>query len=227
MFFVLPVYVRDSAARHAIPLANAVLIVANVLLFCFGWSAHWAVGPGTNILSIVGYGFAHASIWHLAGNMWTLMVVGNPVNRRLGNGYYLLLYMGTLVALGLFFRLFCSGDGMGASGAIFAVIAACVLLMPAYMVELCYFALFPITLLIGLFHRPKHWVYWFIRWDWFELRALWGIVLVPFLELWGLYWWGWNWTNLGHLFGVVCGVAIVLMLPEHLTMKRRRSSLDI
>jgi membrane associated rhomboid family serine protease len=158
--------------------------------------------------------------------MWTLLVFGNPLNRRLGNGYYLALYLGTLLTLGVFARLFCTGYLVGASGAIFGVVAACVLLMPSAMVDLYYFALFPITLLIGLFHRPAHWLFWFIRWDRFEMRAVWGILLVPFLEVWGLYWWGWNWTNLGHLFGVVCGVAIVLMLPEELTMKRRQPSFD-
>ena len=158
--------------------------------------------------------------------MLVLLVFGNALNRRLGNGYYLLLYFGTIVALGLFARIFCSGYLLGASGAIYAVIAACVLLMPANIVELCYFALFPVTLLIGLFNRPQHWVFWLIRWDWFEFRAFWGILLIPMLEIWGLFWWGWNWTNLGHLFGAVCGVAIVLMLPEELTMKRRKTTFD-
>ena len=43
------------------------------------------------------YGFSHASFWHLLFNMWALWVFGNPVNRRLGNGYYLLAYLGTIV----------------------------------------------------------------------------------------------------------------------------------
>lgn len=221
MFFVLPIEVRDGAERHDIPIVNGMLILANVLVFCLGRSAAWAVGPGSGIWSVIGYAFAHASLWHLAGNMWTLLVFGNPLNRRLGNQNYLLLYFGTTLALGLFARMFCSGYLVGASGAIFGVIAACTLLMPAYIVKLWYFALFPITLLIGLFHRPKHWAFWFIRWDMFSIRAVWGILLVPLFELWGLYWWSWNWTNLGHLFGIACGVAIVLMLPSTITMKRK------
>lgn len=226
MFFILPTRLRDNAPLHAVPLANGIIIALNVLFFAFGWTNHWAVGPGTSLLTVFGYGFAHAGIWHLAGNMWMLMVFGNPFNRRLGNRYYLALYIGTIFLLGAFARLCCGGYLMGASGAIFAVIAACVLLMPSYIVELYYFALFPITLLIGLVHRPKHWVFWFIRWDGFEMRAIWGLALVPFLEIWGLFWWGWNWTNLGHLFGLICGLAIVLLLPESLTMKRCQTSFD-
>jgi len=223
MLFVLPVQVRDGASRHQIPLANACLVLANVLVFCFGWSHAWAVGPGTGVWTILGYGFAHAGVLHLAGHMWTLLVFGNALNRRLGNGYYLLLYLGTIVALGVFVRLFCGGGLAGASGAIFAVIAACALLMPSRMVDLVYFALLPLTLLMGLFYRPVHWLGWFIRWGEFQVRAIWGLIFVPLLELWSLYWWGWNWTNLGHLFGMICGVAAVLLMPGTITMGRRAS----
>jgi membrane associated rhomboid family serine protease len=226
MFFILPYRLRDHSSESTVPAANAILIALNVLLFSFGWSRNWAVGPGSSLLTIIGYGFAHASIWHLAGNMWTLLVFGNALNRRLGNGYYLSLYLGTILTLGLFARLFCNGYLVGASGAIFAVIAASVLLMPSKSIELCYFAIFPITILIGLFHRPAHWLQWIIRWDRFEARMFWGLVLVPFLEFWGLFWWGWNWTNLGHILGLICGVAIVLMLPAEVSMNRRQTSLD-
>ena len=51
--------------------------------------------------------------------------------------------------------------------------------------------------------------------------AWWCLLVVPVLELWGLFWWGWNWTNLGHLIGLACGVGIVLMLPVNISMKRR------
>lgn len=131
------------------------------------------------------------------------------------------LFIGTAAALGVFARLFCNGYLLGASGAIYGVIAAFVLLMPSLRVEVFYFTLFPLSFLIGLTHRPKHWVYWFIRWDHFECRAIWGILLVPLLELWGLYWSGLNWTNLGHLFGVLCGAVGVLMLPDARTLRRR------
>jgi len=221
MFIPVPAYVKDNAPREAIPVANGMLIVANVLAFWMGWSPWWAVGPGSSLLSVVTYAFAHASPWHLIGNMWVLLVFGNPVNRRLGNAYYLMTYFGTVVALGLFASLFADGYLLGSSGAIFAVIGVCVLLLPASLIEVFYLALFPITLIIGLIHRPPHWVFWFIRWDKFEMRAFWAIFLVPLLELWSLFWWGWNWTNLAHLFGLACGVAAVLMLPTQITMRRR------
>ncbi|MGH7192962.1 MAG: rhomboid family intramembrane serine protease, partial [Candidatus Saccharimonadales bacterium] len=82
MFFIAPLELEQRVAPPRLPLANSVLVAINILVFCLGLSTSWAVGPGTGLFSIVGYGFAHASVWHLAGNMWVLLVFGNPVNRR-------------------------------------------------------------------------------------------------------------------------------------------------
>ena len=157
--------------------------------------------------------------------MLALMVFGTAVNRRLGNGWYVLSYLGAAITLGMFAKLFSSAGLIGASGAIFAVIAIAVLLLPSAVISIYYFALFPVTLIAGVLQPPKHWVLWFIRWDLFEMRVWWGLFLIPFLQFWGLYWNGWNWTNLGHLFGLFCGVAIVLLLPTEITMRRRTRSI--
>jgi membrane associated rhomboid family serine protease len=222
MFFPLPVSLRDGRDFEPIPVVNGLLVVINVLIFWIGW--HPMVGPGTGILSILTYAFGHASVYHLVGNMFALLVFGTPVNRRLGNGWYLIAYLGAAITLGLFVKLFCPGWLIGASGAIFAVIAIALLLMPSAVLDVYYFALFPVTLITGVLQPPKHWVFWFIRWDFFAMRVWWGLFLVPFLELSGLYWNGWNWTNLGHLAGLVCGVIIVLLLPTEITMRRRTRS---
>lgn len=221
MFLAVPVRLSSSRPSDVVPVANGLLVVANVLAFWLGWSDYWAVGRGASPVTIFTYAFAHAGPWHLLANMWVLLVFGNPVNRRLGNGYYLLTYLGTAVALGMFAWLFCGGGLIGASGAIFAIIAVALMLMPAALIEVFYIALFPITILVGLLAKPQHWVFWFIRWDNFEMRAWWGLLLVPLLELWGFVWWGANWTNLGHLLGFFCGIAAVLLLPTEITMNRR------
>lgn len=222
MFFPVPVKFRDGREFEAIPVVNGVLVALNVIVFCLGWRPY--VGPGSGLFSVLTYSFGHADLWHLAGNMLALLVFGTPVNRRLGNGWYLLGYLGSAIFLGILAKLFCNGFLIGASGAIFAVISIALLLFPSALIDIWYFALFPMTLLIGLFSRPKHFVFWFIRWDMFEIRAWWGLFLVPFLELWGLFWTGWNWTNLGHLLGLLCGVGVVLLLPERISMNRARRS---
>jgi membrane associated rhomboid family serine protease len=228
MFFFWPLLVKSPDGSDRIPWANALLIVVNVLVFvllteAFGWNL--AVGRGSGLLTIVTYGFAHADPWHLIVNMWFLWLFGNPVNRRLGNGYYLLSYLGTITALGIVAWLFLDGRLIGASGAVFAVMLLFMMLMPRAVVQVGYVALFPVTLPIGLFSRPKHWVFWFLRWDAFQFHAWIGFVLIAFLEVWSLWsglWAGqWNWTNVGHLFGVLCGVVIVLLLPTEITMNRR------
>lgn len=224
MFFLLPLELKQPGSPARLPLANAVLVAINVVVFCLGWSLAWGVGSGTGPFSILTYGFAHGSIWHLAGNMWVLLVFGNPVNRRMGNAWYLVAYLGTLVAVGLFARLCVGGFMVGASGAIFSIIVLALILMPAARIEVGYFALFPITILIALVSRPAEWLYLLIRWGMFSVRAGWGLLLVPLMELWSLFWSGWSWTNVAHLLGMVCGVAVVLLLPTRITMPRRATA---
>lgn len=219
MLFLMPVKVEDNGKRQTVPIANSVIIAVNVLLY---WMSDWmATGPESGLSSVITYGFAHSGLMHLLGNMWVLWVFGNPVNRRLGNGWYVLAYFGTILMIGIVARVLCGVPVVGASGAIFAVIAICLLLIPASRIRVAFIAVFPITLLVGLIARPKEWIYWIIRWDVFRLKATWGLLIVPALQLWGLFWWGWNWTNVGHLLGLVCGVAVVLLLPERISMNRR------
>lgn len=227
MFFAVPVRVEDKSPRPIFPWVNLCLLAANVLIFWLGWSDGWKTGPGTRLTSVFTYAFAHGDVPHLIGNMWFLLVFGNVVNRRLGNGYYLAAYLGSAVAVGMFARVFCHGYLVGASGAIFAVIAICLILMPAKKIRIFYFALFPFSLLAGLFSRPKDWMYWFIRCDHLDLRALWAIFLVPLLELWGLYWSGSPWTHLSHLLGIVCGVTAVLLLPSAITMRSPQPAFEM
>ena len=219
MIIVVPTHVDDGPRRTDVPIANALIIAANVLLYFLG--ARWVVGPGTDVFSVVGYGFSHAGLGHLIVNMWTLLVIGTAVNRRLGDAYYVLCYFGTVVTLGLFARLFAGQYLIGSSGAVFAVIAVMALLLPGVWASLGYVAVFPLTVLIGLFARPDHWLYWLIRWGTFRLRAWWLLFLVPVLQIFGLFWWWGNWTNLGHLLGFFCGVAFVTLLPAKVSMPGR------
>lgn len=220
MFFLWPVRVEDSSGREAVPFVNSVLIAINVMIFffCGPHCLGLAVGHGSDFWTILLHAFGHFGPAHLLGNMWVLWLIGNPVNRRLGNGPYLAVYLGTAVALGLIAKLFFTGRLIGASGCIFAVIMIFLMLLPRARVTFYFVALFPITLLVGLFSRPAQWVFWFIRWDWYHLHAWVGLLLVPLLELWGLWTWGLNWTNLGHLLGLICGLIAVLLLPTRITL---------
>lgn len=219
MFFFLPLEIRQVRARPAYPVANVVLIALNVLVFLLG--GFWAVGRGSGLASVLLHGFSHANFWHLLLNMWALWVFGNPVNRRLGNALYVLVYLATIVTIGLISWRLLSGAACGASGAVFAVIIVCLMLMPGAVLDVAYLALFPLTLLIGIFSRPRYGIYWFIRGGQFDVRALWALALIPLWELALLVCCGWNWTQLAHLMGMMCGLAAVLMLPAKITMGGR------
>jgi membrane associated rhomboid family serine protease len=225
MFALVPVELKQSTAARAIPTANAVLVAANVVVFVLAWSGPWAVGPGTGMLSIVTYGFSHFSFWHLVANMWVLLVFGKPVNRRIGNTCYLLSYLGTLLTLGALGKVFLYNSHLaGASGAIFAVIVMALMLVPAARLRVYYVAAMPLTLLIGLFRRPEHWLYWFLRWGEFSLRAVWCLALIPVMQLCLFCYYGWSLTYLAHLLGMVCGMAAVLLLPQRISMGTRRAA---
>ena len=217
MFLAIPTRIHDGFQNAEAPLANSFLVAANVIAFFLG--IHHPVGAGTSLFSIIGYGFSHAGLTHLMVNMWLLWVIGNPVNRRVGNAYYLTGYIGTILCMGIAAKFLTGAYLVGSSGAIFAVIAVLAMLLPTAKVEVGFVVVFPLTLLIGLLKLPRHWVYWFIRWDTATLKAMWLLALIPIMQLFGLLWWSWNFTNLAHLLGFVCGVAFVLLLPKEISMR--------
>ncbi|HYW80187.1 MAG TPA: rhomboid family intramembrane serine protease [Thermoguttaceae bacterium] len=219
MFFIVPWKLEQANGRKNVPLANATLIAVNVLLWLLGRC--WVVGPGTGPLSVVLYGFSHFGIWHLALNMWALWIFGNPVNRRLGNGFYLLMYLGTIVLLGLFARLVLSTCMAGSSGALFAVIASALILMPSAVVRVACVALFPLTIVVGLLSRPRDVLHWIVRGRVVSMPALWFLLMIPLMQLWSFFWHGWSWAPVAHLLGMICGVVFVAMLPSQITLGRR------
>src|SRR5207237_9748472 len=117
-----------------IPLANALVIALNVVVFFLNQLGMplQVVGQGTGLFSIVLYGFSHANALHLLGNMWFLWLFGNPVNGRVGNGYYLICYLGTILSLGVVARFLIPAEFglVGSSGAIFAMEVLFWMLMP-------------------------------------------------------------------------------------------------
>jgi membrane associated rhomboid family serine protease len=227
MFGIIPLEVEQQDAKRPIPVANVLLILANVLMFVImrltGWC--WPVGPGSGLFSILSYGFCHVGFWHLVFNMWTLWVFGNPVNRRLGNDYYLLAYLGTIVVLGIFARVCYFGDVIGASGGIFAIIAIAMFLLPGSRLLICYWVIFPFSLIPALIRPPRYGIFWFIYGGTCRVKMLWCLALIVFLELCSLFWSLWSshasaW-NLGHLLGFLCGAIVVLTLPDRITLQAR------
>ncbi len=218
MFFVIPWKLRQTIESRDVPAGNLAIIAANVFFYLFGWL--WPVGPGSSLSSVALYAFSHCDLWHLVLNMWALWIFGSPVNRRLGNVYYAMVYLGAAVLLGLFARLTMSVCLLGASGAIFAVIAIALILMPRASFEVAFVALFPLSFVVGLLSKPSRWWQWLLRSAVYGIPALWALALIPLMQLF-LFWWDhWNPSSLAHLIGMLCGVGAVLLLPTRITMPR-------
>ncbi|QDT27608.1 Rhomboid protease GlpG [Gimesia panareensis] len=225
MFFPIPMQVETEARQPTVPTANLVLIALNVLFYFLVPLESMMTGPGMPLMTILTYGFAHGSFFHLLFNMWYLWVVGNPVNRRIGNFYYAATYLGTIVLIGILARCLGGSFIYGSSGAVFAVLATATLLLPVKRVEVHYLALFPLTILIGLLRLPRYGLQWFIRWDHASMPVLLFSLLFLVLELLGFLIWFLQGqihvTSLGHLTGFVCGVTAVLLLPERITIPQK------
>lgn len=224
MFFPIPMQMTDGTRRRELPSANGVLILVNVVAYLLLSPESWWVGPGTGLLSLMTYGFVHASFTHLLFNMWFLWVFGNAVNRRIGNGYYLLSYFAAILLVGLIGRLLAGGYLLGASGGVYGVMGIALLLLPSASVEVHYLMVFPLTLLWGLFRRPEYPLFWFLRWGAFQVTALFAIVFYVLGEISLILLYGLNWTNLGHLLGFCAGIGAVLLMPVSLTMGSRANT---
>jgi len=82
--------------------------------------------------------FLHADLMHLFFNMFALFIFGNALERRIGSGLFLLVYLVSGVVGGIGFMVLTGPDtaALGASGAIFGVIGAMVIIAPRMPVYL-------------------------------------------------------------------------------------------
>jgi len=110
---------------------------------------------GKNLLSLITSMFLHADIIHLALNMFFLLVSGDAVERELGNFRFLALYLACGIIAGLFHSYLDSTSAIptiGASGAIFGVLAAFAILFPfRWLLKLFGFIPIPMPAIIFVF----------------------------------------------------------------------------
>jgi len=97
--------------------------------------------------------FVHADFWHLFGNMLTLYFFGTFLTRLIGNNRFLLLYfIGGIAGNALYLWL---GEPLsyviGASGAIYAIAGALVVMMPKLTVRLYFILPMPLWVVVLVF----------------------------------------------------------------------------
>ena len=97
--------------------------------------------------------FIHGGFGHIFGNMITLFFFGSYLSRLVGNKWFILVYfigglVGNLLYLGL-------GDSfsiaIGASGAVYAVAGALVVLVPKLRIYLYFILPMPLWVVVGVF----------------------------------------------------------------------------
>jgi len=110
---------------------------------------------GENLLSLVTSMFIHADIFHLGLNMLFLLLSGDAVERELGHFHFLGLYLTCGIIAGLFHAYLNSTSAIptiGASGAIFGVLAAFAILFPfRWMFKLFGFIPIPLPAILFIF----------------------------------------------------------------------------
>jgi membrane associated rhomboid family serine protease len=104
-------------------------MIARELIFLLGLQpASFLSRPWTILTSM----FVHASFWHIFANMLTLYFFGTYLSRLVGRGRFLMVYFGGGILGGILFILLAPplSVAVGASGAIFALAGALVVLRP-------------------------------------------------------------------------------------------------
>jgi membrane associated rhomboid family serine protease len=146
-----------------------IIIVANILVFLTSLSdpesynlliETYGLVPeqimrGENLLSLITSMFLHADIIHLALNMFFLLISGDAVEQELGNSRFLALYLACGTIAGLFHSYLNSASvipTIGASGAIFGVLAAFAILFPfRWLLKLFGFIPIPLPAILFVF----------------------------------------------------------------------------
>jgi rhomboid family protein len=106
--------------------------------------------PWTIITSL----FVHEGFWHIFGNMLTLFFFGRVLAQIVGRNKFLLVYfIGGLIGNTLFIILELSSSflAIGASGAVFAVAGALVVLMPNLRVNMWFVIPMPLWVVVIIF----------------------------------------------------------------------------
>ena len=113
-----------------------------------------------SISSLFGYMWLHGDIFHIVGNLIFLWVFGNAVCSKIGDLMYGPVYIGLGVIAGIGGLIFKEVPGLGASGAINAIVGMYLVFFPRNEISCFYF----ISFRPGTFSCSSYWmvIYWLI-----------------------------------------------------------------
>ncbi len=199
MLFLVPYSVDVPTTRR--PWANWFLVGATALISVLVANggirlstAQSMVLDGWGITGFLGHIFLHAGFGHLIGNMIFLWLFGNAICARVGNFFYLLLYLGLGVAAAVAHNLTLGGPAIGASGAVMGLVGLHLVLYPIN--EIRVFSI--IFYRLYTFETSSAWMilYW-VAWDILGIAMGWGGVAYT-----------------AHLGGLAAGIGSALLLMK-------------
>lgn len=199
--------IKKKFSIRDFPFVTCIIILLNVAIFVifspldsyYLIISEWGFTPSRiadlrNFLNFFTYMFLHLDLLHLLINMFVFFQFGCVCERRLGIINFLILYFASGVGAALFHALFNLGSEIpciGASGAIFGVLASYALLF------------------------PKREVYLVVRFIYVKVPSIVGISIVVFLEFfYTLIGINPHIAHTAHLGGVIAGIlATAAMFP--------------
>lgn len=227
---MIPLY--DTLHSRRFPIVNWLLIALNALVFLYEISLSsssldrltrtWGLvptqlmaHPDTMWVTIFTAMFLHGGWFHILSNMWVLFIFGDNVEDRLGGGRYLVFYLLSGVAAGLFESFILKGSSVpmiGASGAIAGVLGAYLVLYPRARVA----SLVPILFIFTIIEIPAviFLLFWFVSQlfsGWLTLQGSTGS---------GIAWWA-------HVGGFLFGMLAVNFFVQRRLYPRNNTSFTI
>ncbi len=104
-----------------------------------------------SVWRLLTYQFLHAGFWHIAMNMLGLYFLGPTLERHWSSKRFLGFYLGCGAVGGILYTFLAggwlgTGPMVGASGAIYGLLAACAILFPQFVV---FFIVFPVPIRVA------------------------------------------------------------------------------
>ena len=165
---------------------------------------------GLSIKGLFGHMWLHGGLLHLVGNLIFLWLFGNAVCSKIGNLYYLPVYVLLGLVAGISHLLFSDIPILGASGAINGVVGMYLVFFPENSIS-CFFCF----------------LFWFWRPLWFSVRSFWMILLWFAFDILGAMRGAGGVAYLAHIGGFVAGVglAILMLKTKMIVMERDETSI--
>jgi uncharacterized protein len=190
------------------------IVIANIIAFLFqkfspGFENMMTLVPSLVLNEpwrLVTHMFMHSNqnLFHLIFNMYSLFIFGPLVEHKIGSVKFLFVYFISGILAGIGFTLFNLGSnivGLGASGAIMAILGIVIVLFPD--LKVLFFFVIPMSMrTAGII---------------FALIDIFGFVSSVNTGI----------AHIAHLIGLACGVTYALFLPKIKQMTKKKDIIDI